>query len=283
VVLITGGGSGIGLELAMQYGLHGAKVAIMGRRQEVLEGAVNSLKEKGIDAMFTQGDVRDHAKCKQAVDRVVAKFGRLDTLINNAAGNFLANLADLTPNGFRTVIEIDLVGAFNMTHAAFPHLRDSKNGLILNITATMHYSATWFQAHPSAAKAGIDSLTRSIALEWGYYGIRANSIAPGPIADTAGLTKLAPAKAERQKQQDDMIRKHIPLGRTGTKFDIAMAAIYLSSDAGSYVTGDALIVDGGHWLYNTPNIPRKYVSEMSRAIEAKSRNTGLASSGKSKL
>jgi 2,4-dienoyl-CoA reductase [(3E)-enoyl-CoA-producing], peroxisomal len=219
--------------------------------------------------MAVAGDVRDEKTCQSAVGEVVKRFGRLDTLINNAAGNFLASLDDLTPKGFKTVIEIDLIGVFNMSHAAFPHLKASKQGLIINITATLHYGASWYQAHPSAAKAGIDSLTRSFALEWGYHGIRANSIAPGPIEDTAGLTKLAPSTDDEATNK--MIAKSIPLRRLGTKFDISMTAIFLASSAGSYVTGDAIVVDGGQWMFRQPPIPKSAVSQMSKAVEAKSR------------
>ena len=193
VALITGGGSGIGYEIALQFGIAGAKVAIMGRRVDFLQKAVAELEKNNVDAIYVQGDVRDPEISQKVVQEVVNKFGRLDYLVNSAAGNFLSTAAALTPKGFKTVLDIDAVGVFTMSKAAFEELKKTK-GVIINISATLHYGATWFQIHASAAKAAIDSLTRSFALEWGMYGIRVIGIAPGPIGETAGLTKLAPGK-----------------------------------------------------------------------------------------
>eukprot|EP01102_Stenamoeba_stenopodia_P016802 TRINITY_DN5910_c0_g1_i1.p1 TRINITY_DN5910_c0_g1~~TRINITY_DN5910_c0_g1_i1.p1 ORF type:complete len:291 (-),score=81.49 TRINITY_DN5910_c0_g1_i1:107-979(-) len=241
VALITGGGSGICFGIAETYGRHGAKIAIMGRRQNVLEEAVRKLKQSGIDAIYAVGDVRNPQSCVEAVEKVVKEFKKLDILVNGAAGNFLCSAEDLSPNAFKTVVEIDLLGTFYMSKAAFPHLRDSKDSMILNITATLHYGATMYQTHPSAAKAGVDSLTRSLGLEWATHGIRVNGIAPGPIEGTEGMSRLSGPQA------DGKVRA-VPIGRLGTIYDIAFLSVFLATPAASFITGETIVVDGGSWL-----------------------------------
>lgn len=278
VALVTGGSSGIGLEISRQLGMHGAAVAISGRRQAVLDEAVALLRADGIDAIGLQGDVRSAEACAGWVAAIVQKFQRLDILVNCAAGNFLANASELTPNGFRTVMEIDAVGTFTMSRAAFDALKQSGSSCIINISAVLHYGATWYQIHASAAKAAIDSMTRSLALEWGDFGIRVNGVAPGPIKGTAGLAKLGPvADMER------LAVKEIPVGRLGEKKDIALACVYLASSAGGFISGTVLVVDGASWMYRTPIIPRDTVTQLSRGVESKSRAVGAASTRQSKL
>jgi peroxisomal 2,4-dienoyl-CoA reductase len=261
-------GSGIGLGIARRLGLHGASVVIMGRRDNFLKDAQASLQRDGIKCEYYAGDVRSENDAKAAVSLAVDKFGKLDTLVNCAAGNFLSLAEDLSTNGFKTVIEIDLIGTFNVTRQAFEALRASKQGVVINISATLHYSSTWYQTHACAAKAGIDSLTRQLALEWGTFGIRVNGIAPGPIADTPGLTKLAGTTPGLM----DMI----PLGRMGTTSEIGDSAVFLCSNAASYISGHTIVVDGAAWLYSVPTAPRSKVAEMSRKVEKVSRNVGGA-------
>lgn len=225
----------------------------------------------------TQCDVRKPDDCTAAVAACIKHFARLDILVNCAAGNFLAVAEEMTPNGFKTVMEIDTIGTFVMSRAAFPHLCAAGGASVINISATLHYGATWYQAHASAAKAAIDSLTRSLALEWGEFGVRVNGVAPGPIQDTAGTAKLLPASDEAARTQ--AARAMIPLGRWGTKWDIAMACVFLCSSAASFVTGDTMVVDGANWMYRTPLLPRSAVSKASRGIESGSRRVGLASPG----
>ena len=241
VALITGGGTGICRGLALALASHGCDVAITSRKEEHLLPTCQDIEDVGVRALAVSGDVRDPATVDRTVDETIKTFGHLDILVNGAAGNFLCLAENLSPNGFGTVIDIDLKGTFHMCRSAFSHLKKT-NGVILNISATLHYVGTVAQLHVSAAKAGIDALTRSLAVEWGEHGIRVNGIAPGPIADTEGVRRLlvGPAKEEAEKMT--------PLGRLGEVNDVSKAALYLCSDLASYVTGVTLGVDGGFWL-----------------------------------
>lgn len=281
VALITGGGSGICFEIATQFGLHGARVAIMGRRQLVLDAAVASFRSLGIQAVGIQGDVRKQEDATRAVETTVKEFGRLDILINGAAGNFLVAAEDLSPNGFKTVMDIDVLGTFTMSHAAVKYLKQggqgkgpSEGGAILNISATLHYTATWYQIHVSAAKAAIDSMTKSLALEWGTdYGIRCNTLAPGATAGTPGLYKLNPEEAQVSPEG-----YHIPLGKFAEKWDIAMAAIFLTCQTGKYINGALLVVDGGEWLSKPRLVSKEQLRQFGRVVEQRSRTVNLPTS-----
>ncbi|CAN1263196.1 Peroxisomal 2,4-dienoyl-CoA reductase [(3E)-enoyl-CoA-producing] [Linum perenne] len=275
VGLITGGGSGIGFEISSQLGKHGASIAIMGRRRSVLDAAVSTLRSHGIQAVGFEGDVRKPEDAKRVMESTFQRFGRIDILVNAAAGNFLVSPEDLSPNGFRTVIDIDAVGTFSMCHAALKYLkkgglgRDSSEGggTILNISATLHYTAAWYQIHVSAAKAAVDALGRNLALEWGTdYDIRVNGIAPGPIGDTPGMSKLVPDEINSRT------RDFMPLYKLGEKWDIAMAALYLVSDAGKFVNGTTIPVDGGLWLSRLRHLAKDEVKQISRTVEKRSRD-----------
>jgi len=261
VTLVSGGGSGINFGIARSLGLHGSKIAIMGRRKEVLESSVAKLQKEGIDAFGVQGDVRKFPDCQNVVASVIAKFGKLDILVNGAAGNFLCAPEDLSVNGFKTVIEIDTIGTFHMSKASFESLKATK-GVILNISATLHYTTTYYQIHASAAKAAVDSMTRSLAVEWGKYGIRSVGIAPGPIADTEGMSRLSGGANWEDYQ------KLIPLRRAGTVEDIAQAALYLTA-IGTYVTGHTIVVDGGSWLHSTSFVTDEAYAAISAQRKAK--------------
>ncbi|MCB9706614.1 MAG: SDR family oxidoreductase [Myxococcales bacterium] len=240
VALITGGGTGICRGIARAYLAHGARVCVVSRRQEVIEAAAKDLSEEtGGEAIGVAADVRQPEAIAAAVAATLERFGRLDTLVNGAAGNFLAPAAGLSSNGFRTVVDIDLCGTFNASKAAFEALQAAGQGLILNISATLHYHGTPLQIHASAAKAGVDAVTRNLAVEWGPLGIRVNAIAPGPIGDTEGMKRLAPGELGQR------LAAQIPLRRYGTIAEIADAAVFLRSRAASYVTGAILVVDGG--------------------------------------
>lgn len=241
VAIVTGGATGIGRAITRGFARLGADVCIASRKPEALAEAAAALEaETGRAILTVPADVRNPDDAANVVAATVARFGRLDTLVNNAAGNFLAPAATLSPNGFRTVIDIDLNGTFHMCRAAFAALSASGQGAIMNITATLHYHGTPLQLHASAAKAGVDALTRNLAVEWGGAGIRVNGIAPGPIADTEGMRRLAPGDAAKRAKAG------IPLGRFGAADEIAAAAVFLRSAAAAYVTGTVLVVDGGH-------------------------------------
>ncbi len=235
---VTGGGSGIGAGIAKRLAAQGAKVALFGRTQAKLDAVAAEIRAAGGEAAAFAGDVREYAALEKAMNDAAAGFGRLDILVNSAAGNFLAPAATLSANGFRSVIDIDLCGTFNAARAAFAHL--SKNGgNIVSITATQAEVPTPLQCHAGAAKAGIEKLTRDLALEWGRLKIRVNAVAPGPIEGTEGMARLAPPDAESS------LKKRVPMQRYGTIHEVCEAVTFLVSPAGAYVTGATLLVDGG--------------------------------------
>ena len=239
--LITGGGSGIGRGLALVLAAHGCNVAVIGRRAEPLEAAAEEIRGRGVLAGAYPADVRDPAAVARAVEQAAELAGRLDILVNNAAGNFLCLAEDLSPNGFGAVVDIDLKGSFHAAKAALPHLK-ARGGVVLNISSTLQYFGTAAQLHVSAAKAGVDALTRVLAVEWGGYDVRVNGIAPGPVAETEGVRRLLVGRA------GETAVASTPLGRLGSIEDVSNAALFLCSDAAAFVTGVTLVVDGGLWL-----------------------------------
>jgi peroxisomal 2,4-dienoyl-CoA reductase len=239
--LVTGGGTGICRGIALALASAGCDVAITSRSAEHLDPTAAELAHLGVRALAVAGDVRDAAAVDAVIAKTVGAFGRLDILVNGAAGNFVCLAEKLSPNGFGTVVDIDLKGTFNVSRAAFPHLQ-ARGGTILNISATLQLLGTVGQAHASAAKAGVDALTRTLAVEWGPSKIRVNGLAPGPVDGTEGVRRLTtPASRE-------MIQEQCPLGRLATIDEVANAALFLCSDAGSFVTGVTLVIDGGLWL-----------------------------------
>ena len=261
VAFVTGGGTGITGGVARALAEAGANVALVSRSIEHLEPAANAINEareasggnptvrEGADleranigeAFAVAADVRKPEEIEKAIAATVERFGHLDIVVNGAAGNFLCAAEELSPNGFGTVVDIDLKGSFNVCRAAFNELKKHQ-GQILNISATLHYLGTPMQIHVSAAKAGVDALTRNLAVEWGRYGIRVNAIAPGPIGDTEGMKRLVPEPIIEK------LRQRIPLGRFGLIEDIENAAVFLCSDAANFINGAVIVVDGGHWL-----------------------------------
>eukprot|EP01090_Pellita_catalonica_P020305 TRINITY_DN7198_c0_g1_i1.p1 TRINITY_DN7198_c0_g1~~TRINITY_DN7198_c0_g1_i1.p1 ORF type:complete len:255 (-),score=33.31 TRINITY_DN7198_c0_g1_i1:114-878(-) len=243
--------------------MHGCKIAIMGRRKHVLDEAVAKLLKFGApEAIGVQGDVRKYSSAEDVIQKVVDKYGHLNYLVNSAAGNFLCSAHELSSNAFKTVIDIDLNGTFNMCRAAHQHLTNSANraaSVILNITATLHYGATHYQLHPSAAKAGVDALTRNLAVEWGPK-IRTVGIAPGPIGGTEGMRRLS---ALHQASGVDRV---IPVGRLGKVEDIANCAVYLLSDFAGFISGETLVVDGGAWLYKPPMVTPEQMRMVTKVL-----------------
>jgi NAD(P)-dependent dehydrogenase (short-subunit alcohol dehydrogenase family) len=235
VAFIAGGTSGINLGIAKRLAQMGAKVAVAGRNAEK---AANAAAEIGPDAMGLSADVRDYGAIRQAMEHVVERFGKMDIVVSGAAGNFLAPALGMSANAFRTVVDIDLNGTFNVFRGCHDLLNRPGASLIA-ITAGQAVNASALQAHACAAKAGINQLVRVLALEWGP-DIRVNGISPGPIANTEGMARLAPDAASRQGHFD-----RIALKRWGEVEEIGDAAIFLCSPAAAYITGTILDVDGG--------------------------------------
>jgi NAD(P)-dependent dehydrogenase (short-subunit alcohol dehydrogenase family) len=241
-VFVAGGSSGINLGIARRFAEMGARIALISRSAERITAAAQSLEQIGAEAIGMAADVRDYAAVESAFAETAERFGEIDIVISGAAGNFLAPAIGLSANAFRTVIEIDLIGTFNVLRASFDHLRKPGASLI-SITAGQARRPLMFQAHASAAKAGINNLTETLAMEWGPAGIRVNAISPGPIGDTEGMARLAPSP-----EATAALKRRIPLRDYGTKRDIADAALFLASDHARYITGAILDVDGGSVL-----------------------------------
>jgi len=243
VAFVTGGGSGICKGIARAFAAHGAKLAIVGRKQERLDEAAREIgDDTGQEVLAVAADVRQPPTVEAALDATLDRFGGLDLVVNGAAGNFLQPAATMSYNAFRTVLDIDANGTFNVSRAAFEKRLRDHGGVILNISANLHYGATPLQAHASAAKAAVDALTRSMALEWGSLGIRVVGIAPGPIDDTEGVARLVPPDMKAK------LEGAIALGRFGRIAEIAELATFLVSDAAGLVTGTVVVADGGQWL-----------------------------------
>jgi peroxisomal 2,4-dienoyl-CoA reductase len=246
--LVTGGGTGICRGIALALATAGCDVAITSRREEHLLPTVDDLRQAGVRALAVVGDVRKPPDVEAVITHTVESFGRLDILVNGAAGNFMCLAENLSPNGFGTVVDIDLKGTFNVSRAAFPFLK-KQGGAILNISATLQLVGTIGQSHASAAKAGIDALTRALAVEWGPAGVRVNGLAPGPVEGTEGVGRLTTEATRKQ------IEQFCPLGRMATIDEVSTAGVFLCSDASSFITGVTLVIDGGLWLRSGRALP----------------------------
>jgi len=239
-VLVFGGTSGINLGIAEAYAKCGATVGVVGRNPEKAEAARQAVAAHGGDAFCYSADVRDY----EAVSGVYKSFvndagGSIDILVSGAAGNFPAPALGMSPNGFKSVIDIDLMGTFHVLRAGFEHLTQP-GASIINISAPQANIAMPLQSHVCAAKAGVDMITRTLAIEWGPMGLRVNSVIPGPIDGTEGMARLAPTEKMR-----NAVEKAVPLQRMGTLGDVADVCLFLASDAARYVTGVILPADGG--------------------------------------
>lgn len=241
VALITGGGGGIGFGIAKAFAAAGARLVLASRSLERLKGAVAEIKAMGGEAIAVQADVRNYDDVAAAVTMAVETFGGLDIMIANAAGNFVVPAAEMSPNAWKTVIDIDLNGTFYCARAAYPALKASQfGGRLIAISTTRALEGWPGCAHAGAAKAGIMSLIRTLTGEWGKDGIRCNTIAPGAIGDTEGVKRIYEDAGRREHELSS-----IPLGEFGKTTDIANAAVFLCSDAGAYVAGADIVVDGG--------------------------------------
>ncbi|MEZ4410994.1 MAG: SDR family oxidoreductase [Polyangiales bacterium] len=243
VAFVTGGGSGICQGMARAMMAHGADAVIVGRKADRLEAAAKAMSEEtGRQCLAAPADVREPEQVAAALDAAIARFGKVDIVVNGAAGNFLAPAAALSPRGFKTVLDIDTAGTFNVSRLAFEKCLSEKGGVIINVSATLHYAATPLQIHASAAKAAIDAMTRTLAVEWGPSKVRVVGIAPGPIDDTEGMAKLAPGDVKAK------LERVIPLGRFGRIDEMGTLAVFLASDGAAYIHGTTVVADGGAWM-----------------------------------
>lgn len=242
VAFVAGGSSGINLGVAHCFGQAGAKVALISRSQDKIEAAAQELRDAGYDAIGMAADVRDFAAIDAAMQKAVATFGKLDIVLSGAAGNFIAPASELSANGFKTVVDIDLLGTFNVFRASYPYLNKPAASLIA-ITAGQATQPMMNQIHACAAKAGVNMVTKCMAMEWGPEGIRVNGISPGPIADTEGMRRLTPTP-----ESEIAYKATIPMGVYGEKRDIGDLAVFLSTPAAGYITGAIIECDGGAGL-----------------------------------
>lgn len=239
-VVVFGGTTGINFGIAQAFARQGAAVTVVSRKPDNVAAATATLEQSGGRVFGACADVRDIDAVGRAFDEAVARFGAIDVLVSGAAGNFLCEAKDMSSNGFRVVIDIDLVGTFHVLRKAYRHLR-KPGASVINITAPQSFIPMRYQAHAGAAKAGVDQLTRILALEWGSDGIRINSISPGPIDGTEGFRKLM----ARDEQERARAVDAVPLKRIGTVDDIANLALFLGSPYAGYISGALIPCDGG--------------------------------------
>ena len=242
-ILVTGGGTGLGRAMAETFGRLGASVAICGRRTEPLEETVGAIREAGGKAAFASIDVRDPKAVEAGVDALEAELGEITGLVNNAAGNFLATSEDLSYNAFDAVIQIVLYGTFNVTQCLGKRwIERGTKAHVLSIVTTYAWMGSAFVLPSSCAKAGVLAMTRSLAVEWGTYGIRLNAIAPGPFPTEGAFSRLMPPGFMEEA------KKQIPLGRFGEPTELADLASFMFSPMATYMTGEVVTLDGGEWL-----------------------------------
>ncbi len=231
VALVTGGGTGIGKQIAHTLGSHGARIVIASRKEEVLRDACAEFSAQDINCLYVVADVRDPEAVERVIEQTMERYSRLDIVINNAAGNFFATLDDISYKGFKTIVDIDLLGTYNVTKAAYTAYLKDHGGAIVNITAPFENWGVTFQAHVAAAKTGVNSLTRSCAVEWARKGIRVNCVAPGHIEETEGVNRIEKVANTGR-------------GLKGSKQDVANTVLFLVSDAAAFISGECIRVDG---------------------------------------
>ncbi|KAK7111590.1 peroxisomal 2,4-dienoyl-CoA reductase [(3E)-enoyl-CoA-producing]-like [Littorina saxatilis] len=256
VAFITGGGSGICFTIAEVFMRHGCDTVILGRKMDRLQLSAQTLQQAtGRRCLPVQMDVRQPKMVLEAVDAALKEFGRIDYLINGAAGNFLCPLETMSFNAFKTVMEIDTLGTFNVSKAIFDKYMKANGGVIINITATLHFRGTSLQTHVGAAKAAIEAMTRHMAVEWGQNGIRVMCVAPGPIEDTEGMRRLGGATIVEGHARDKFL-SDIPVQRMGRRMEIGDVCLFTVTRGGELLTGTTIIADGGAWLTSSNSMSR---------------------------
>ena len=243
-IIVTGGGTGLGKSMATRFAELGANLVITSRREDVINDTAKELRKLKGKVIAIPCDVRDPDQVESMVEQTVNELGSIDILLNNAAGNFISPTEKLSPNAFKTVIDIVLNGTFHCTQAAGKVMRKNKSGIILNIVTTYAWTGSGYVVPSACAKAGVIAMTRSLAVEWAKYGIRTVAIAPGPFPTKGAWSRLAPPGLGIEKK----MKARIPLKRAGEHIELANLASYLVSDQASYINGEVVTIDGGEWL-----------------------------------
>lgn len=244
VILVTGGGSGLGKSMAIRFAELGASLVIASRRKDVIVDTTSQIRKTGEECLGLQCDVRDMDQVDNMIKNSLNKFGKIDILINNAAGNFISPTEMLSPGGFKAVVDIVLTGTFNCTLAVGKEMIKQKSGNILNIVTTYAWTGSGYVVPSASAKAGVLAMTRSLAVEWAKYNIRTNAIAPGPFITEGAWKRLAPPGFNIKKK----LKNRIPLKRFGEHIELANLATYLISEQSGYINGEVVTIDGGEWL-----------------------------------
>jgi NAD(P)-dependent dehydrogenase (short-subunit alcohol dehydrogenase family) len=243
-IIVTGGGTGLGKSMATRFAELGADLVITSRRQNVIDETASELRKHGQKVLAISCDVRDPEAVQSMVNETVSQFGKIDILLNNAAGNFISPTEDLSPNAFKTIVDIVLNGTFNCTQEVGKVMRKKDGGVILNIVTTYAWTGSGYVVPSACAKAGVLAMTRSLAVEWAKYGIRTVAIAPGPFPTKGAWSRLAPPGLGIKKK----MKNRIPLKRMGEHIELANLASYLVSDEAGYINGEVVTIDGGEWL-----------------------------------
>ncbi len=243
-IIVTGGGTGLGKSMATRFGELGANLVIASRREDVIQSAAKELKQTGADVLGLSCDVREPDSVQEMVNATIERFGKIDVLLNNAAGNFISPTENLSPGGFKVIVDIVLNGTFNCTLAVGKEMIAQGRGTMLNIVTTYAWTGSGYVVPSAAAKAGVLAITRSLAVEWAKYGIRINAIAPGPFPTEGAWSRLAPPGLGIEKK----MKNRVPLKRFGEHIELANLASYLISDEAGYINGEVVTIDGVEWL-----------------------------------